>query len=473
MTISQGCRVSSTPASADATPAGATPEAAPPALLHDTGRIAALFRDRGGDRLIVSVAPRQPARDIWGVAYLARFDASVLGLTDHTDGWFPQADMAALLPVLQPLLDRHRRIVLYGFSMGAYAALKYAARLRADVVLAFSPQASVHPDDVGDFDVRRSRDFFRPELHEGMRIGPGDIAGQALLFHDPRFAEDARHAALIEAAGPVQRVLTPLVNHDSIGFAVDTGWVRPMLEAALDTGRVPEALLRPLIRPRRLLCATYVRELAGLMRRRHPGAAGEARALRVMRQALIAGNATAQLRLELAHSLLDHHHLPEARAVAQAGFVRPPRAAQMPLLDDLHRRLRLRAGQADPEPAVFPTTDRDWAEVVDFLAGRRLPQESLLAPAALAAVLGHARSTPTAPQEPQPDWVVVRKGGLARLGRGFLRRLSAEAVPVFANAQFLVWCREPSFGMVDHRDHPEVAGMLRDLDAPWGDGPGA
>uniref|UniRef100_UPI00135BD838 hypothetical protein n=1 Tax=Roseomonas sp. 18066 TaxID=2681412 RepID=UPI00135BD838 len=447
----------------------AAPGVAPPDLLHDTGRVAALYRDKGSEALIVSIAPRQPARDIWGAAYLARFGVSVLGLTDYSAGWFPQGDMAELLPRLQPVLDRHRRIILYGFSMGAYAALKYSARLRADVVLAFSPQASVHPDDVGDFDFRRSRDCYRPELHAGMRIAPGDIAGQALLFHDPRFEEDARHAALIEAAGPVQRVLTPLVNHDSIGFAVDTGWVRPMLQAALDTGRVPDALLRPLVRPRRLVCASYARQLAALMRRRHPGPPGEAIALRVLRQALIAGNATAQLRLELAHCLLDNHHLPEAQAVVRAGFIRPPRPSQMALLDDLHRRLRLRAGQDDPEPATFPKTDRAWAEVVDFLAERRLDHESLLAPAALAAVLPHARSTPTAPGEPQPDWVVVRKGGLAQLGRAFLRRLNAEAVPVFINGQFLVWSREPSFGLVDQRGHPEVAAMLRDLDVPWGD----
>lgn len=442
--------------------------APPPELLHDTGRIAALYRDRGSDTLIVSVAPRQPARDIWGAAYLARFGASVLGLTDYTASWFPQHDMAELLPKLEPLLQRHRRIVLYGFSMGAYAALKYSARLRADVVLAFSPQASVHPDDIGDFDFRRSRDFYQPALHQGMRIAAGDIAGQALLVHDPRFEEDARHAALIEAAGPVQRVLTPLVNHDSIGFAVDTGWVEPLLRAALAEGHVPPALLRPLIRPRRLLCATYARQTAQRLRRRQPGPAGEAAALRLLRQALAAGNATAQLRLELAHSLLDHHRLAEAQAVVRAGFVRPPRPSQMPLLDDLHRRLRLRLGQDDPEPASFPTTDRAWAEVVDFLRERCLPGERILAPAAFAGQLPQCSAVPPAPGEAPPDWVVVRKGGLVRLGRGFLRRLNAEAQPVFVNAQFVVWAREPSFGLVEQRHHPEVAAMLRDLEAPWG-----
>ncbi|MBI0434058.1 hypothetical protein [Roseomonas sp. KE0001] len=437
-------------------------------LLHDTGRVAALYQP-GGEGLIVSLAPRQAERAIWGRAFLARLGASLLGLVDHRDSWFPEEDMALLSPRLEPLLAAHRRVVLYGFSMGAYAALKHAARLRADVVLAFAPQYSISPADVGAFDPRRSQAFFQAALHTGMRLRPGDLRGQALLFHDPLFPEDARHAALIRAAGPVVTVPTPFANHDSLRFVLQAGALAPLLRAALE-GPVDIAALRHGLRQGRLLSADYVENLAAALRRRR----GEAAAARLVRQAIEAGNTAPGLRIERAHRLLDEASEAAAEALLDGldeGSLPPPQAAA---LTEARRRLRLRRGEDRADPPDFPAGDPLWEDAAGFLLERVLPRDRILAPALFAArlpdIIPYAR--PPGDGAEAWDWVVVSKERLPALGGAFLRNLAATATPVFANALFVIWARQPSFGLVDRRDTPEVAALLRDL-RDTGAGPAA
>ncbi|MDQ1081643.1 tetratricopeptide repeat protein [Pseudoroseomonas cervicalis] len=439
----------------------------PTHLLAESGRLSALYQPRGSGALVISLAPRQAERRIWGEDFLARLGVSVLGLVDQGAAWYPQAEMARLLPALREVLAAHRRVVLYGFSMGGYAALKYAAALRADAVLAFSPQYSVHPDDVGDFDFRRSRQDFDPALHEGMRITAADLSGQALLFRDPLFAEDARHAALIAEAAPVRLVPTPLSAHDSVRFAAEAGWVEPLLRAALQEAPprglaprpVPEALLRRHIRPRRLRSLQYGLGLAETLGARR----GEAAALAVLQRAVAVGNSSARLRLELAHRLLDAGRVAEAETLLAAGFPRPPGAAEAPLAQEFQARLARLRGESLP---VQPGEAALWQAARDFLRGRLFPGESLLVPEGFGALPEGA--LPAAPQTDRlPDWAVLRHAGLPALGQGWLRRLAAETEPVLAEPGFSIWARVPSFGLIDRRDHPAIRRLRRDLTRDW------
>lgn len=431
----------------------------PTQKLADTGRIAALYQPRGSDTLLVSLAPRQDRRSIWGQVFLARLGVSVLGLLDHSAAWYPQAEMARLLPALQGVLAAHRRVVLYGFSMGGYAALKYAAALRADTVLAFSPQYSVHPDDVGDFDLRRSREDFEPALHAGMRITAGDVAGQALLFRDPLFANDVIHAERIAAAAPVRLLPTPFTGHDSVRLAAEAGWVEPLLRAALQ-GPVPEALLRRHLRPRRLRSQHYVSRLATALTKRRGIAAG----LPWLRQALAAGNPGARPRLLLMQGLLDLGEVVEAGAVMAAGFPQPPRGADLALLAVVQAQLARHTGH-DLPPA--PEEALPCQAALDFLRDRLLPGESVLAPPELHPLPPGAIPVPPQPEGSLPDWTLLRHAALASVGQGFLRRLVAEAVPVFAEEAVSLWAGVPSLGLFDRSDHPTIRRLRRDLARDW------
>ena len=448
-----------------------TESVAPPALVCDTGRVAALYQPRQSETLIISFAPRQDRQSIWGSSFLQRFGTALLGLVDYRASWFPAADMATVLEAVRPLLAPYRRIILYGFSMGGYGALKYSARLGAEAVLAFSPQYSIHPAEVGAFDPRRARKFFNPHLHEGMRIAPGDIGGQALIFHDPLFYDDRRHAELIRAVAPeAVPVLAPFTNHDTIRFAVEIGMVEPLLRELATGGPIDVEMLRPFMRARRLQSQDYVLRLAGHLRQRHPGAAGEEAALRLMQKAQAAGNAMAGLCIELAHRWLDRGDLAQARAAMDpfrpAALRRP---ADRLSLQELRRRLALHEGKILPEAQALPQDDPQWAEAVAFLRERCLPEERILAPAVFAEALGRPVEAP-GPGAPAAAWVVVRKASLPALTAGWMRDLAQRATPVFANGKFVIWTPEPSFGLVDLREAPEVAALMRDVEGAWGRG---
>jgi pimeloyl-ACP methyl ester carboxylesterase len=434
-----------------------------PILLCDTGRVAVLHQPGDGRTAIVTFAPRQEGRFIWGSNFLSRFEACQIGLIDYSANWYPEADMAAVLPVLAPLLAGYERVVLYGFSMGAYAALKYGARLGADAVLAFSPQYSIAPADVGDFDRRRPGLYFQPDLHRDMRIQPEDLAPQAVLFRDPRFAEDVRHAALILAQGPVQVVATPFAAHDSARFMISAGRIEPMLRQALAGIPLQAAALRREARASRLLSQDYVMLLAPLLERRW----GKPAVRRLLQAALRAGCTGAEPRIALAHHLLDDGDAEAAAALLQP--LKPPRLkpAERKLLEEVGRRLRLHAGEASPEPEDFPVEDPLWTEAAGFLAERALPEDSILAPAAFRGEVPPFDDYASCDPALRYDWVVLHKDSMAALGPAVLRAMARECTPVFANAQFIIWARQPSFGLLDLRDQPEVEAVMRDLTGGW------
>ncbi|WP_419897309.1 hypothetical protein [Roseomonas sp. USHLN139] len=432
------------------------PDLALPALqpVAEAGRLAAFFRPGPPApvrqrRLLVSLAPRQdsPAADssaagspaagspaVWGLEFLGRFQAGLLGLTDAGAGWYPRDDMAALLPQLRPILAAHDRVVLYGFSMGAYAALKYSAALGADVVLAFAPQASIEPALVGGFDARRPACFYRPPLHDGMAVTATDLGGLALAFHDPALPDDAGHAALLAATGRVATVATPFTGHEPVRFAKATGLVGHLLQAALDGSLTPGAARR-WRRQDRARCPHYWLALVedGLPRGR------AASLLPRLERALAEARRTAPLQLARLLALLETGAEAEAQAVLRH-FTPAPRAAVEERL--ALWRIAASLGLPPPEGAEPPPDtplDRPWRQVVDFLAPRLAPRDRVLAPRPFWRCFQGCRLAERPRPGPLPDWVVLHKGAL-RPGQGdFLRALTRQARPVFGNDVFGVF----------------------------------
>jgi hypothetical protein len=54
--------------------------------------------------------------------------------------------------------------------MGAYAAIKFIRLFGAHVTLAFSPQYSINPEIVEEFDKRRPKLFYNAVTNDGMEI---------------------------------------------------------------------------------------------------------------------------------------------------------------------------------------------------------------------------------------------------------------------------------------------------------------
>jgi hypothetical protein len=184
--------------------------------------------------LLVTFAPRDMTADglrFWGEKIAAKAGIDALGIVAKRPNWYPAASMAPLREAAGPLLAGFHEIVTYGASMGGYGALKYGAALGAQTAIAICPQASIDPADTVPVKPR-SVQHFRPELHAGMRVAPGDLPARSHIFFDPFQPHDDRQVALLRDVAPAARVTrVPMSGHETIHLFAGTEIATSLIEA--------------------------------------------------------------------------------------------------------------------------------------------------------------------------------------------------------------------------------------------------
>jgi hypothetical protein len=128
---------------------------------------------------------------------------TAIGFMAKAANWYPPASMAAALPDITPTLMSFSKRLVFGSSMGGYAAIKYSRLLGATHVVAYCPQWSIDPQDCGD-NPSGYEACFTPNM-AGMAIAPSDMAGSIYQFFDPAHAVDAFHAGMIQRLNPAVR----------------------------------------------------------------------------------------------------------------------------------------------------------------------------------------------------------------------------------------------------------------------------
>jgi len=196
-----------------------------PVLLGETPLTRLSHLSGVGDTLLVTFSPlrvRLDATAIWADMPLRKLNIPALGFVAKSDHWYPFDDTMTLIRSNAPILRNYSHVVLYGYSMGAYAALKFSAALGARKVIALSPQFSIDPQDTGQADARFAA-HFNPAINDGMALERGDIGGEPYLFYDPSMPEDAMHASHIAGLAPCHRVVMPFAGHGTANFVAKSG----------------------------------------------------------------------------------------------------------------------------------------------------------------------------------------------------------------------------------------------------------
>jgi|GEM_PF-538243 len=246
----------------------------PPRLLHEAGGIRVFHRPGRTAWSLVVFGPRQEdpqPHNWWGIGLARREEVDVIGIASCDFTWFPPAAMAELLPAIRAAA--RPEMVVYGFSMGGHAALKYGRALGARGVLALSPQYSIDPADgtVG----RRGLTYFDPALHAGMRVTPGEYPDQSLLLWDPLVGADDRHARAIAVLPGIRPLPLRMAGHATPAVLAETRRIVPVAEALL-AGEAERAAR--IIREARRHSPTVLSALAPVLEARgHPGWAEAAR----------------------------------------------------------------------------------------------------------------------------------------------------------------------------------------------------
>lgn len=237
---------------------------------------------------------------------------SAVGIVSKRPHWYvceewPQAQAAIL-----EAMAGHTLRVGYGFSMGAYAALKYSSALGLDKVLAFSPQWSVDPQEA-PWDDRRNWAYV-PAM-KGMGVRAADRRGLAYLFVDDEHPTDRLHLEQILQSGDNVLVSMRHCKHDTIKMLIGRESMGQVLKACM--GDDPAEVLR-VVKRRKRHSPRYRAHLCAIRAQRRLEAGDSQAAVRGCLQALrLCADAAPVLNLKqrlIAQKLLPDNSVPQNAA---------------------------------------------------------------------------------------------------------------------------------------------------------------
>ncbi|MCK6425600.1 MAG: hypothetical protein L6Q75_10975 [Burkholderiaceae bacterium] len=239
------------------------PQAEPRILLEDEHSRIEWHHPPGGESrpLVITFDPLMHLvpRPAFGVDFLLRLGAQVIAVRRKSEHFYQPLSREAFTAAVRPCLHLPERVLAYGSSLGAYAALYYAHDLDAEVI-ALSPRVSVHP--VYGNKAWQERAAFLHEPFEGQRAPQC----RAVIAYDPYEAIDRRFidACLRPHFQAARFLRVPFTGHPTTQFFSDIGHLAPWIRAVVADRPAPELDRR---RQRRR-STTYYQVLADLCARR-------------------------------------------------------------------------------------------------------------------------------------------------------------------------------------------------------------
>ena len=163
-------------------------------ILYEDDQLRAIWCAGESDFLLITFSDlisRAEGDRFFADTPVAKSRISCLGLVAKRPNWFPARNVEAAIQAAASRLARYETRIIYGGSMGGYAAIKFSRQLAATEVLALCPQWSIDPAECGEADSRYAAYF--DDAMTAMGIRAGDASGRVFLFCDPDHARDAWH----------------------------------------------------------------------------------------------------------------------------------------------------------------------------------------------------------------------------------------------------------------------------------------
>ena len=236
---------------------------------------------------------------------------SCIGVMTNETGFYLSPEMAEVARLVAEMRG-DRPVIVFGQSMGGYAALKFSKTLGADYVLSFSPYFSVDPDEL-ELPSERERRILvhymaqhgavmRPAF-QGMGIRAPDVRGRLALLFDPAVKVDDYDAKLIQKHVPQ----TELFSAWHAGHVIyDATWDTGMVVALLQAIRSPDRgeFLATLTRLRRSHPIFILRSLHKAINRKPRLASRAFRSKRVASHPHAHGFASSPMNMRLIYALI-------------------------------------------------------------------------------------------------------------------------------------------------------------------------
>jgi hypothetical protein len=182
-------------------------------IAFENDEIQVVFVDHGSDYLLLAFSDAQVkpnGEGFFARAVADRLKISTLGFVSFIPNWFPEEDMKQAIEALKPILDRYETKLSYGYSMGAYAVIKFAPLLKAKATISLCPQFTIDPSEM-----HPAHQFFpekyRKHKHADMNITATSSYPNIFLFYDNMYARDVAHTKRIVDAVEVIPVRLPYI----------------------------------------------------------------------------------------------------------------------------------------------------------------------------------------------------------------------------------------------------------------------
>jgi len=190
-------------------------------IIHEDKNCLVVHQTRHSGFTLITfggIGHRPNANWFWGKAAVDKLGFDSIGIVPKSDHRYPRGAMEHIVPVINAHSKATR--IGYGFSMGAYGALKHGRLLGLTHVLALSPVNYALTSAKIRKIVWDGR--FCPERNQGLLISSQETAPVNLQVLDPFFPLDFEQGELFASAGRIHTIRTPFTDHFTIGLLRST-----------------------------------------------------------------------------------------------------------------------------------------------------------------------------------------------------------------------------------------------------------
>jgi Flp pilus assembly protein TadD len=202
-------------------------------IIHEDENCLVVHQPGRSDFTLVtfaSIGARPNGNWFWGKATASKLGLDSIGIVAKANHRYPPSLMARLVPAINAHAQPIR--IGYGFSMGAYGALKNGRLLDLTHVLALSPvNYALTSAHIRKIVWDRS---FCPELNDGPLLACQELAPINLQVLDPFFSLDWEQGELFASAGRIRTIRTPFTQHFTVGLIRGTDNFQTAINLLLD-----------------------------------------------------------------------------------------------------------------------------------------------------------------------------------------------------------------------------------------------
>ena len=235
------------------------------------GEIRAYFRRNGfPERLLITfdalLESNHSRARISGDAIALECEADHVHIGARQASWFQDAQVHDVIAEVSRVREAYKEVLMYGHSMGGYAALLRSGPLAATRVLAFAPQYSIDPKKVPFEDrfVEYAKDI--EFVFDNMSQSISRTAQKTVVL-DPHCRQDFQHYQLLKGFRNLRALEIPFAGHYPAQMLQEGGKLQTVVVSLL---RASESLteLRRAIRAARRRSHRYFVERAVHVARR-------------------------------------------------------------------------------------------------------------------------------------------------------------------------------------------------------------